>query len=608
MRWFFIQSLLALLAAFSLGIPIGYLMWRLQYRKVRTMETTETMGAGDVSLFRNEGSAVDLAQPESRLAISGAEAATQQQTQVGAGRDAASLISVPSVAVVGAAGPSVDRLRVEHAAEMAKLRSLLSDQQASADTLRVQLEALRKSVVERDAQIDTLKADAAKRGQVGASSSSADAGTQARLQTLAEQRDAARAGLAKALGEYETRLNAVRGENDRELESLRTEHKASLERLNADAESRINEIRTEREKVAQALQNAVAETDQQRASLQSRHEGAIADLRKRAERAEAELSTVRADLESQRAELARVQSTFQSQQQSLREELDAARGAAQSAEQSRQGLVGTNQSLESQVLDATAAASSANAELTNVQIELSTMKTELNTARFSLEEARAANVSAQSEVSRLGAALAAATARVGSDSAELASVKASLDDANSKLDRLQSEHALLNDRYQTLLADERSLRASVVASQTPPPGTAPRHSTLGSSATPLTSPRISTASGESVAAVESAPAVVPNLSAIDPEGEDLGSEGDDLERIEGIGPRISASLQAVGIRTFSRLAVAKEERLRAALARAGLNLAPSLPTWSQQARFLAMGDEASFRHLVEQLIAGREVK
>jgi predicted flap endonuclease-1-like 5' DNA nuclease len=592
MRWFFIQSLLALLAAFGLGIPIGYLMWRLQYRKVRT---TETVASNDVSLFRNEVAAGDLG--VGSLASIGSD----PHVQLGSGTETNQLISVPSAvsgavsgAVVGAGEAlSSDRLRVEHAAEVAKLRSSLNDQLASTDTLRTQLEALRKTVVDRDAQIETLKSDAAKRGVVG-STGAGDAGTQARLQTLAEQRDAARAGLAKALGEYETRLSGVRAEHDRELESLRSEHSAATERLNSDAESRINEIRTEREKVAQALQIASTQSDEQRAVLQARHESAMADLRKRAERAEAELTTVRAELESQRTEMVRVQSMLASQQETAKQEIEAVRVAARNSEQSYQALASSKQELESKVLDATVAASSAAAELTNVRIELATTKTELNTARFALDEAEKEKLSAQNEV-----------ARSMSESEELVSIRTGLADANAKFDRLQSEHALLNDRYQTLLEDERALRASIAASETPSKGTAPRHSTM---TPPSSTPKVSALAGESAVSVERAPRIVPNLGAIDPEGTDLDTVADDLERIEGIGPRISASLQAVGIRTFARLAVAKEERLRAALARAGLNLAPSLPTWSQQARFLAMGDEASFRHLVEQLIAGREVK
>ena len=69
---------------------------------------------------------------------------------------------------------------------------------------------------------------------------------------------------------------------------------------------------------------------------------------------------------------------------------------------------------------------------------------------------------------------------------------------------------------------------------------------------------------------------------------------DDLERIWGIGPKVSAALQAAGLTTFAHLAEAKEETLRAALSAAGLRLAPSLGSWAKQAAYLARGDERGF--------------
>jgi predicted flap endonuclease-1-like 5' DNA nuclease len=79
---------------------------------------------------------------------------------------------------------------------------------------------------------------------------------------------------------------------------------------------------------------------------------------------------------------------------------------------------------------------------------------------------------------------------------------------------------------------------------------------------------------------------------------------DDLERIEGIGPRIGTALRGAGIRTFRQLADADTSTLQSALEQAGLRFAPSLPTWSRQARFLADGDEEGFQALTEQLTGG----
>jgi predicted flap endonuclease-1-like 5' DNA nuclease len=82
---------------------------------------------------------------------------------------------------------------------------------------------------------------------------------------------------------------------------------------------------------------------------------------------------------------------------------------------------------------------------------------------------------------------------------------------------------------------------------------------------------------------------------------------DDLERIEGIGPRMAGALRAAGVRTFEELAGCDQGRLRAAIEAAGLSFAPSLVTWARQARLLADGDEAGFTQLTRTLVAGRDV-
>jgi large subunit ribosomal protein L4 len=82
--------------------------------------------------------------------------------------------------------------------------------------------------------------------------------------------------------------------------------------------------------------------------------------------------------------------------------------------------------------------------------------------------------------------------------------------------------------------------------------------------------------------------------------------GDDLKRIEGIGPKINDALIAAGITTFAELENTNEDALKAALETANLRFAPSLGTWAEQAGFLARGDEAGFAALTERLVAGRK--
>jgi predicted flap endonuclease-1-like 5' DNA nuclease len=93
---------------------------------------------------------------------------------------------------------------------------------------------------------------------------------------------------------------------------------------------------------------------------------------------------------------------------------------------------------------------------------------------------------------------------------------------------------------------------------------------------------------------------------LDDEGrDDASGPEDDLQRIEGVGPKIERALKAQGIRTFSRLSRSSVRRLRQAIESEGITFAPSLETWSEQATFLARGDEAGFERLLTKLVAGR---
>ncbi|MBL8329835.1 MAG: hypothetical protein JNJ71_13380 [Rubrivivax sp.] len=82
---------------------------------------------------------------------------------------------------------------------------------------------------------------------------------------------------------------------------------------------------------------------------------------------------------------------------------------------------------------------------------------------------------------------------------------------------------------------------------------------------------------------------------------------DDLQRIEGIGPKIEAILQAAGIRSYQDLASAEPERLQALLQQAGPRFALARPgTWPRQSALLAAGDEAGFAQLTAELKGGVE--
>ncbi|MEV4662808.1 helix-hairpin-helix domain-containing protein [Micromonospora echinofusca] len=68
---------------------------------------------------------------------------------------------------------------------------------------------------------------------------------------------------------------------------------------------------------------------------------------------------------------------------------------------------------------------------------------------------------------------------------------------------------------------------------------------------------------------------------------DAADAADDFRRIQGVGPKMAAALQAAGIRTYRQLAELDEAALRETIRAAGLRAAPSLATWPQQAKVLA---------------------
>ncbi|WP_144125063.1 helix-hairpin-helix domain-containing protein [Catellatospora sichuanensis] len=86
----------------------------------------------------------------------------------------------------------------------------------------------------------------------------------------------------------------------------------------------------------------------------------------------------------------------------------------------------------------------------------------------------------------------------------------------------------------------------------------------------------------------------------------LVAAGDNLQRIEGIGPRMEAALTAAGMGTYAAVAAADNDSLRKAIEAGGLNFAPALLSWSRQAQLLVDGDEEGLADLQRRLVAGRD--
>jgi NADH-quinone oxidoreductase subunit I len=85
------------------------------------------------------------------------------------------------------------------------------------------------------------------------------------------------------------------------------------------------------------------------------------------------------------------------------------------------------------------------------------------------------------------------------------------------------------------------------------------------------------------------------------------AEPDDLERIEGIGPKIAAVLQEAGIKTYAQLAEAKEDQLNEILEKADPNLLKLAEpkTWPTQARLAARDKWDALERYQERLKGGK---
>ena len=82
------------------------------------------------------------------------------------------------------------------------------------------------------------------------------------------------------------------------------------------------------------------------------------------------------------------------------------------------------------------------------------------------------------------------------------------------------------------------------------------------------------------------------------------AEPDDLRRIEGIGPKISAVLLDAGISTYKQLASMSVEQIRELLDTGGIRVARP-DTWPEQAQLAANGEWQELETLQKELKGGR---
>lgn len=84
------------------------------------------------------------------------------------------------------------------------------------------------------------------------------------------------------------------------------------------------------------------------------------------------------------------------------------------------------------------------------------------------------------------------------------------------------------------------------------------------------------------------------------------SKPDDLRKIEGIGPKIQATLQAAGIVTFGQLAASKPADLKQILVDAGIRIGYP-DTWPEQAELAARNEWDTLAELQGTLQGGRRI-
>jgi large subunit ribosomal protein L27 len=83
--------------------------------------------------------------------------------------------------------------------------------------------------------------------------------------------------------------------------------------------------------------------------------------------------------------------------------------------------------------------------------------------------------------------------------------------------------------------------------------------------------------------------------------------GDDLKKIEGIGPKIEELLKAEGIETFAQLSETTTERIQEILDAAGSRFSTHNPsTWAKQAEMAAAGNWDELKAWQDALNGGKE--
>ena len=680
MKCLFGQSLISLALAFLLGSLMGYWLFRIMWRRVRTSSSSSSASnlagggpdfQGQLDALHSEHEACGSIRGKLEKELSALRfehggvktALVEREDQVKSLRldiDKAKDASSPGDASkMSALREEVDthKTRMQgligevdaHKQQVAKLNAELTTIRSQYGSLQTTAAAEReKAVAEARSQISAeLNANPTKEITARVRTEAAaehDTTLKARIASLTNDHDVL---LVSVRQEHETNLGNARAEYEQTLVALRNDHEGSLGNLRADHEQSLAAHRSDHETTIArfagdhraSAANLQAQLDAAReAGIEA--EGELGRMRVSLGEVETERDRVRNDLGGADAELDRLRA----EQAAVVAERDRTRNdlAGADAELGRlRGEFALRDSGLNQLERDLQSARSSHGELTShmqgLTGQVESREGELASLRASLEASHESGIEAEAELAQLRRQLVGAK-QAGAEAerlaAELDAAETALADANNernerngrgaRIQALEAELGALRnsqvgsqDLVNSLRTEGDRLRHELTSAQTEAHG-ARAHLAEESAAHESTRKRVgmfeqqiqgftttlSEREGRIASHRSSLAEREAELASLRAELTGTQSDGDDLQRIEGIGPKIDAALRAAGIKTFVELADSSEESLQNAIEASGMSFAPSLVTWAGQSRYLANGDEPGFVAYTERLTAG----
>jgi predicted flap endonuclease-1-like 5' DNA nuclease len=365
------------------------------------------------------------------------------------------------------------------------------------------------------------------------------------------------------------------------------------------------ELQTQTRKLQSSLDGKTSELNALVASQQSLHgqkeklAAEAAEAKSLAEKAAAEKRSVEANAKAEAERAA-------SASKELAAKLAAAEAASVRLEADVRTLTTERDHSKTEVLRLTSEHELSARDSARIASERDQTAAEIARLSAELEHAAQHRLSMQAELAAARSATATAT-----QSASHTDCEAQLQAANARLAELEVELSTARTTAAPLSAASSFSGAVSRSAHTEPSMATPHGASAGapeSAGTGAITPAVD-ASGAAVDSTEppgfvdttETPATLETASwARAKDGED------DLELIEGIGPKSAEILRAAGITRFVHITQHTTEELQAVLAAGGITLAPSILTWHKQTKFILDNDEPGFRVYTKWLDAGVE--